>query len=70
MQLPVVNNWHSSISSLVVLLLGDLALAVLRELREPIELGRDVVPDDVDREQSPGLAVRESGTTFFRVSTL
>ena len=49
---------------------GDLALDVLRELREPRELGRDVVPDDVDREQSPGLAVRESWTTFFRVSTL
>ena len=72
MQLPVVNNWHSSISSfnLADLLLGDLALDVLRELKEPIELGRDVVPDDVDRKQSPGLAVRESGATFLGMSTL
>ena len=47
-----MNNWHNSISSLnlAVLLLGDLALDELRELKEPIELGRDVVPDDADRE--------------------
>ena len=47
MKLPVINNWHGSISSfnLVVLLLGDLALDELRELKEPIELGRDVVPE-------------------------
>ena len=72
MQLPVMNNWHNSISSfdLAVLLLGKLALDELRELKEPIELGRDVVPDDADREQSPGLAVSESGTTFLGTSTL
>ena len=67
-----MNRWHSSISSLVLgaLWLGDRALEVLRELREPRELGRDVVPDDNDREQIPGLAVSESGTTLFGMSTL
>ena len=67
-----MNNWHSSISSLdlVALWLGDRALAVLRELKEPRELGKDVVPDDADREQNPGLAFRESGTTFLGMSTL
>ena len=72
MQFPVVNNWHSSISSLSLGALepGDRALAVLRELKEPKVLGMDVVPDDIDREQIPGLAVSDRGTTFFGMSTL
>ena len=59
MQFPVVNNWQSSISSLSLgsLDAGDRALDVLRELKEPDELGSDVVPDDIDGEQIPGLAV-------------
>ena len=72
MQFSVVNNWHSSISPLILGALepGDRALAVLRELKEPAVLGMDVEQDDIDREQIPGLAVRDRGTTFFGISIL
>ena len=50
--------------------LGDRALDELRELMELRELRVEVVPDDTDREQNPGLAVRDSGTTFLGTSTL
>ena len=72
MQFPVVTNWHSSISSLSLGSLdpGERALDVLRELKEPDVLGRDVVPDDSDSEQVPGLAVSDRGITFLGISTL
>ena len=74
MQFPVKNNLHSSISSFALgaLAPGDRALAVLRELKEPAVLGVDVVPDVdvIDREQIPGLAVRDRGTAFFGMSIL
>ena len=70
--MPSANCLHNSFSSfgLVSFCPFDRALAELNELIVLRELREEVVPDEIDCELVPGLAVRDRGASFLGKSIL